>query len=426
LNIRKHIFILLLLTLAACSKGRNSGHTGTDSLVRTIHTLSAEAANSLLKTTSIRCADANDCPSSVGLFAAQADADVNTCTAFLVGEDLAVTNAHCIPSAVKLMPSLCAEKIKLILPASGNFPEETFRCAKLETITNRPNDFSPDLAIIRLDRKTKRQALDLDNNGMIPENSYLAYKVNPLKHQPNKPTGELVAEKCQAIGNSYLFPLYRAATDSVFTSSCNSIPGNSGSPLLNAEGKAAGVLQASLQASEEQTAVWLPYLAAGQNSFARMALGTNLNCLNANDLSIARNCVTNSEEDLERPKITEFLQSSELISETNQLLKPFLAQQENFRWERAVVTRHTLEREETLEPGCIINTGGTDPAVSVAMIPTFSIRISFNRFLQPSAHAQLLKVEKQDFRFSRFDLQRVGEAKVESSRGNSWMITDCQ
>ncbi|MGZ3693750.1 MAG: trypsin-like serine peptidase [Bdellovibrionota bacterium] len=421
----KRISILLLLALSACSKDK-SDFAQSDTLVRTIHTLSAGAAASLLQATTLHCADANNCPSSVGMFAAQNESDVSTCTAFLVGEDLAATNSHCIPSAVKLMPSLCGEKVKLTLPASGEFPEENFQCQKLLAVSDRPNDFSPDLALFRLDRSTKRAPLALDSRGMVPDQVYKAYKVNPIRNQPKSPTGELVAEDCATTANSYVFPMFRSESDPVFTAGCSSIPGNSGSPLVSSNGTVAGLLQASLGLTEAQKQVWSPYLNTEAGAFGEMVLGTSLRCLDLAAQNLNPSCVAFHEEDLVRPKIGDFLESSELLSETAVLIQPYLAQTENFRWARAVLERHTLERLETLEPRCIVSTGGTDPAISEAMIPTFAIRIAFNRYLQPSAHARLRKVERQQFQFSRFDLQRTGETKVQSSTGATWNITDCQ
>lgn len=414
---------LLLLSFLGCSKQRDDSPA--QSLVRTIHVLNEGEANALAKTARVRCADGNNCPSAVGMLTAQQGADIFTCTAFLVGEDLVATNSHCIPSAVKLMPDLCAERVKLELPPSGEFQTESLSCKTLLTASERPNDFSPDLALLRLSKSTKRAPFLVNGEGVIPGESYTAYKVNPVRGQLNTPSGEIVKDTCEAVGNTYLFPLYRSESDSIFVGGgCVSVPGNSGSPLLNKQGNAVGLIQAALNLSEAQNEAWLPYLKPGESEFGKMALGTSLRCISL-DGRIDPSCVPLHQEDIERPKLSDLLESAELQAETGKLLAPYLRQIADFSWERTVIEKHTLDRIETLQPQCILNSGGTDPALSEATLPVFSIRMSFNRYLQPSARATLLKEEHQQFRFSRFDLQRTGETKVENSSGASRVVTAC-
>ncbi|MGE3262707.1 MAG: serine protease [Bacteriovoracia bacterium] len=420
---RSFAISLLLLALLGCSKQREDSPA--QSLVRTIHVLNEGEANTLAKTARVRCTDSDNCPSSVGMLTAQQGADIFTCTAFLVGEDLAATNSHCIPSAVKLMPDLCAERVKLELPSSGEFQTESISCKTLLTVSERPNDFSPDLALIRLSKSTKRIPFAMNKQGVIPGESYTAYKVNPVRGQPNKPSGEIMKDTCEAVGNSYAFPLYRNESDSIFVGGgCVSAPGNSGSPLLDKNGNAVGLIQAALNLSEAQNNAWLPYLKPDEREFGKMVLGTSLRCLSP-DGRIDPSCVPFHQEDIERPRLSDFLESAELQAETGKLLAPYLRQISDFSWERTILEKRSLDRIETLQPHCILNSGGTDPALSEATLPVFSVRMSFNRYLQPSAHATLLKEEHQQFRFSRFDLQRTGEAKVESSNGTSRAITAC-
>ncbi|MGZ3705361.1 MAG: hypothetical protein ACXWP1_05235, partial [Bdellovibrionota bacterium] len=137
---------LLLLALAGCTKTphvttqavqANSG--GADSLVQVTPMASFTLALETAAKSSLSCATPDQCPASVGMllsadqaggFAPHSDS-LAACTAVLVADDLVLTNSHCIPSAVKLLPDLCANRVRLVLPETENFPEENLACKAL-------------------------------------------------------------------------------------------------------------------------------------------------------------------------------------------------------------------------------------------------------------------------------------------------------
>lgn len=408
------LIILGCALLAACAKNREPDSPA-NSLVRIFHAASAIEAETLAKNNTIHCAASSNCPASVGQFTGQQGKDVAACTAFLIGDDLAVTNSHCIPSSVKLSPALCADRIRITFPATGGFREESIACKTLEAQSDRPNDISPDLALIRLARGTGRPAFQV-HGGVTPGEAFTAYKVNPSRPEPNRLLGELVAETCPAVANTYLFPLYRDAMDSVFAAGCSSVPGNSGSPVVGENG-VVGLLQAALQLNEAQRTAWLPYLDKSERGFAPLALGTSMRCLDARNGKVDPSCVPHELDEIERPRLEAFLQSEAWNAEMNALLRPYLEQSSDFALHREIITKSSLERTETLTPRCILPSTGSDPAVSTERLPVFTIKLAFNRYLQASPTVNIEREEQVEFRYSRFDLARAGETKVESSRG---------
>lgn len=419
---RKSLLTLgLLLAFSACSKDKSAEPAPGESLVRTIHTLSEPAAMTLARTSALRCAEPASCPAGVGMLVAQDGPDLKTCTAFLAGPDLLLTNSHCLPSAVKLRPTLCADRVKVVFPATQELAEESIACSTVIGATERQNDISPDLVQLQLARPSKRAPLTLSSEGIVPAVSYSAIKVNPVRGEPGKPTGEIVVSDCLAVGETYLFPLFRRAGDPVFTAACSSVPGNSGAPLLDKSGHAAGLLQATISPTAGQLQDWAPF--RSDLEFSPMVLGTSLSCLREGKIDPA--CRPFSTEDLVRPTIGDFMDSAGLAAEAEHLLQPYFVPMADFQWERAIRNRSGLERRETLRPACIIDAGGMDPATSEALIPTLSFRLSLNRYFQLSANVKIAQEEKVKFRFSRFDLQRTGEAKVEDSRGESLVLQAC-
>lgn len=395
---RPLFFLLCALTLASCSKQREEAQ----SLVNEIPVESLKAALQMADAAKISCADAANCPENVGLFVGSSSGSVSTCTAFLVAEDVAATNSHCIPSAVRLMPDLCSERVRVVLPKSGEKQEESFACESLLGQSERPNEISPDLALFRV-KKTGRSAIPVNRGGVKPNISHTAYKMNPAKDA----SGTLVAQGCLSVPDSYRFPLYRNEADPVFvTGDCPSIPGNSGAPLLNAEGQAVGIFQAELALDEEQKKQWSPYLKENE-TFAPLAIGTSLRCWKGEGWSWDESCTPIDEEEIVRPNIRDFL--ADLEPRMASAARAF--DNDVFRWKPVVSRRLLLENEYRLEPDCIQPLEQwISPYIIVAdplivesearftlQLPTLRAAMRFNRYMQADAAVSMLPSQERDF-----------------------------
>lgn len=336
---RPLLLLLFALALASCSKRSEEAQ----SLVHEIPVESIRAALQMADAAKLSCADAASCPANVGLFVGASSGSVATCTAFLVAPDLVATNSHCIPSAVKMMPDLCAERVRVIFPA-GEKAEESFACEALLGHSERPNEISPDLALFRV-KDTGRAPLIVDRGGVKPNAPHTAFKMNPAKGA----SGTLVAQSCLTVPDTYRFPLYRTESDSIFvTGDCPSVPGNSGAPLVNAAGQAVGIFQAELALAEEQKKQWSPYLEEGE-TFAPLALGTSLRCWQGEGWGWDEACAPIDEEEIARPNIRDFL--ARLEPRLSELALSF--DNQIFRWKAVVSRRLLLENEYRLEPECV-------------------------------------------------------------------------
>ena len=414
--------LLALLALAGCSKGEDEAPPPL-SLVREIPAASLVEAESLAAEARLRCANPADCPANVGLFVATKPDGVLTCTAFLVEEDVVATNSHCFPNVVKQLGDLCAERVSLILPASGGKPEATFACKEFLGSSERPNALSPDLALFRLQKKTGRAPLPLNRAGVEPSAKLQAYKVNPGEGA----SGTLVHQSCLAVDRSYRFPIYERATDAIFTvGDCRSVPGNSGSPLLNAKGEAVGIFQTDLTVTSENVRkVWGPHLLPGED-FAPLALGTSLRCLRSTErFELASDCQPVDDQLLPKPRIDDFLPSlnekrQALLSQAHEHLPKAL------RWDFFEVKAQALVREETLKPACfqpteswladfeLIESPGRylEEVTLPGDLPVIQSKIRFNRYMQVSAESVLLKTNDVKVAFSPESVAQRGASRV--------------
>lgn len=403
------ITLALASLLPACAKHRASpaapaaasSPNQAVSLVQVQKTSSFHQALTIVRSTSLRCENPADCPAQVALFLAadkpggfeKSSDSVGACTAALVGEDLVLTNSHCLPSAVKLLPELCAERVRLIFPRTSGHPEETFACSQVLGFSEIPTDMSPDLALLRLAKKTTRPFLPVNRSGVAGDTPLKSYKVNP---DLSTFSGILRAETCLSVANSYRMPIYRQASDpALVLGDCSAVPGNSGSPLLRQNGELVAVMQAELPISEKARREWG---GVEGTEFAPLAMGTSLVCLAADlpDWQWNETCAPVSEEDVRlapRPRIRQFLNAPALAQKIEELLAPFRSQNAQLRWERAELETKALRRQETFAPAC-----GNTAEIELD-IPRLSLEIKFNRYLQAlEPTARITETERKSFR----------------------------
>jgi hypothetical protein len=385
------ISLLPIAALAGCAK-EITQHSQNSSAISANHLVAVQKVSSLpeaiqqIQSGSLTCTDSAHCPANVGMLLA-ADAAggfdphsdaVLACTAALVGDDLVLTNSHCIPSAVKLLPDLCASRVRISLPNGA-----TLACAQLVGFSARETPTSPDLALLRLEKKTGIAPLAIARSGVEPAAVLHSFRVNPdLKNR----TGSLVASDCVATAGAYRMPVYNSSADSQFvTGDCQAVAGNSGSPVLGDDGAVHGLLQADLPISASTNALWLPRLDGG-STFAPLAMGTSLACLAADPAqgwSWNPACTTISDEDvaIARPRMHELLARADWTQTVTTALLPYLKQSPVLDFAPAPTRFSALDAFETLAPSCFRAQGTASVPIS-AKLPEFTTSVRFNRFTQ--------------------------------------------
>lgn len=392
-------YISALILLAACSK--NKAEIAQESLVQKIPTNGLSESLSLSKEARIACARAEECPENIGMLVASTNHEVLTCTSFLIGNDLILTNSHCIPDEIKKKPALCSERVKIHFPHSS----EAVSCKEL--VSYSPNfDNAPDLALIRTE-KTNRIPLILHTDGM-DEKIYSIYKITPDK----KAKGILTRETCESAINSFALPDFdHPQSPMLALGNCHAESGNSGSPILSEKGEAVGVLQARIKLGESETFLRLIREYLQSDEMAPLSSGTNLHCLNG-DFSIKKKCIWESAPENNFGNMEDFLQKNSDLEKDYLEITSILPQE--FRWKKEKISSKRLEKIETFSPECVLDI--QNHSVN-ALVPTVHSKIWLNRLLQPKLEVLVQSRNLIHYSFEIAPLMELGTSLLYSASG---------
>lgn len=227
------IFALLL----SCSES----HSGSDSYYYTAENYTGIELE--LQNADFSCPVAADCPNNVGLLFSNIDGNsynprIAQCTGFLVGDDIIATNSHCIPDRLKSPGIQCDSQIaiRFIDPSAK---KNIFHCKMI--LSYSPIDlFDPDYAFLRIEQ-TGKQPFVIHKDGLKDNESIRIPRVNPLSHSIG---GRLETEFCRIGLGTLLNPKgTNSWSKTAVGLGCEVQNGNSGSPVLNSQGKIVGILQ---------------------------------------------------------------------------------------------------------------------------------------------------------------------------------------
>ena len=412
----RKISTALFLCLLATGCGKQNSDTSS-SLVHEIPVSDLQSAQNLAKSSSVSCADSASCNPSIGMLVATRPATllkpaaVLTCTAFLVGPDLIMTNSHCVPADLKspLHFSSCSERLKVIFPGSDSLDGVEVKCDYVPSFSQSKVHALADYALIKLQSATGRPSLKLDANGISDGQNFDIFKVNPASQSgQDEPKGILTKGSCFATQGSYVLPSYSSPFSVVASlAGCDAVPGNSGSPLINQSGAVSGIFQDIVTPNSDPNfqAALSSYLS--DPNLANQIYATNLACVSLPLLSYQPNpqCAFKGNADAS-------ISLKGIEAEDPQELAKEKATESNFtsweaqngkviHWQIHPLKETTLSRRSILVPECFYKTDAwiSDyPAnwydffqshssqASIELpngIPEFNTQFLFNRYLQP-------------------------------------------
>lgn len=430
--------MLLFCALVSCAKKNESQNTssgGNTTLVHEISTTTIQEATRIAKEAKLLCPIDAPCHPSVALYIATKESGVVTCTSTLVGEDLMLTNSHCIPKEVKTSPENCSKSIHFIFPSTSlGLEEESVKCKELIGFTEIPKIISPDFSLIRLEKKMARMPIHVNQNGIPLGKTLTIYKIDPLKDRAA--SGRMVRTSCTTAENSILLPMFQKSEDPLLAigGCAESIPGNSGSPILDQEGKLAAIMQGALSPKDDAARKLIANQMDANDKIAYFSLATNANCLGKDFIKswqINPNCANLENlpsSNFNGLKLFPREDSEEKISK---LISPYLNKLPGLplQWNRVAEKNTQLLREVTLVPNCfqpsvmwidnyIKNGKISDFGEISANVPVVATKLILNSNLQPKRVDVFISQERNlVYRFNPAALMENGESTLTQLQG---------
>ncbi|MEK2690451.1 trypsin-like serine peptidase [Bdellovibrio sp. GT3] len=222
------------------------------------------AAKSIYKVT---CESPDSCPESVvGL---NYDGK-SVCTGVLVADDIVATNLHCIPEDIRQNETSCKGRITVTFPASRSRDEEYGDCEQIKWVSPALKDtaLTPDWAFFKLSKKAPRLSAPINTSGISDGEVLTLYKIDPT----DKGTGILRKVSCPAVQNSLANPFFTGVKSPIIAMvPCETMKGNSGSPLMTPNLEVKGLLNSMGTAADVNLK---------KAPFYHVSFGSNFACIN--------------------------------------------------------------------------------------------------------------------------------------------------
>lgn len=221
---RKYWPLLLLILTIGCGKSKDDK--------KKVVEITPEQIAHLLEKQSFECesVDGKECPDALArLFVLNPELPSHSglCTGFLTRSNRLITNAHCVST-----PEECSQTYAVI------HIQGDYRVARCQSVLKLYEDFRPlneksmDVAVIELDRHFKELTFfQSSNQRLTPGSRATAWVIDHLSLFEARITELECVLKEKS--NSYIFK------------NCAAIGGNSGSPIVDENGKVSAILWGS-------------------------------------------------------------------------------------------------------------------------------------------------------------------------------------
>lgn len=236
----------------------------------------------------VSCEKPMECPGYMAMLVAEWKDDLgyyNTrCSSFLIGDDVLATNAHCIPDDLKEGDS-CVDRIYALFPKSKGKTGQKIGCGRILSIL-RDEDLGYDYAFLKLSEKTGREIPEVDQGERLIGKDVKIWKIDPRESN----YGLVRMVTCKPIDDSLnSFESFRTLYPPRFSyTECENLNGNSGSPVLNGDGKVIGINQSRWRDYTPEDEFFKDLIPDGHLEL--ISFGTNFGCLCKKEEGYTFNC----------------------------------------------------------------------------------------------------------------------------------------
>lgn len=280
------IFGALLTLLGSCGGGNSSGpasvtlppHERSESVVTN------SSIDEILTRSHLECSDSQgNCPKGLALLVGLDNGKSYRCSAFVLENGLVYTNSHCLPEKLSGASGVsCRDSVGLVFNIDGQM--KRVNCETLVKSTPLESRGIQDVAVLKVSLPDGVKPFKSDLRSR-----YSGERVKILKVDPKGDwNGEVSEVSCSLKMNTFFGEFFDGPqSPALNTLGCETMGGNSGSPIIDKNGFVLGVHQASLKEKSD-----LGLRIAGHfksRSFSTLGTGTNLSCL-CRDFGINQSC----------------------------------------------------------------------------------------------------------------------------------------
>ncbi len=382
---KKSVLSLLLFSLLVIGCGRNPDVQVEDGI--RIDIMPDQRQIEAAQNGYLKCDDPNECNPALALISIATPQGLARCSGFLISENRVVTNDHCVD-----FPHLEQHCDQYAFIYFNGDVRRT--CSKVLFRSRTSGSGSKDYAIIELDHPVlDRKPLRLSNRGFFNHEKATIYRVQMTEDSQSLSYGGVQSKKsCQA---SYSTMLTMNINDSLAPvmsfGDCPVQKGNSGSPILNANGQVGAILQSYLSLNSDEISNQLkPFLL--DETYGDIMLGTQIRCIPALVGSEIAQCKEESKLLALYPE--PFLKSQKFDPQ----LLPTLKGGDDWR-EYQLLNSEPFVRHYVTVPNCLTAKEVQNDSFSF-YAKLLNFRLGITRFLQASWRAAGILGDRQTrFRF---------------------------
>lgn len=362
----------------------------------------------VMKDHTVSCQGAN-CPDAIAKVIIKNSRGVGQCSGFLIKKNFVLTNGHCIPKQELKSYHQCNDKIAVLFPTNQKSFEENARCKKVHRYSQGKGKI--DYLLFELDRKVDREPLEVKQSGVVNNEKFVAWTMNPV----STTHGHFVKKDCTSLRDTLLIPDGKTRYFPVVAfGSCLSIPGNSGSPIIDENGKVRAVVAGVFKREYLQLITQAKPLYETAALFLRAENTACMDLRAAGYNNIHGKC---KNHDMKNPfRLTPGKTFKKEIAMAKIELKNKIAANQilsqNFQFRTNINVR--VGGTNIIQPSlnCI-----NDEVTQLEMIPEWIVKVGYNKYLQP---VTVIKEQEQ-----KLTLNRDVQGLQLSSNSLNYIVPNC-